>query len=95
MDRYDVFIAGAGPTGMWLARQGVKVAIVDKAAQPGTASRAMAVQARTLELYRQLGLADEVVAASKRNVAINMPTTSATAPTAAFATEHQPFMLNA
>lgn len=76
MDRYDVLIAGAGPTGMvlalWLARQGVKVAVVDKAAQPGTTSRAMAVQARTLELYRQLGLADEVVAAGKRNVAINM-----------------------
>lgn len=76
MDRYDVLIAGAGPTGMvlalWLAHQGVKVAIVDKAAQPGTTSRAMAVQARTLELYRQLGLADEVVAAGKRNVAINM-----------------------
>ena len=76
MDRYDVLIAGAGPTGMvlalWLAGQGVKVAIVDKAAQPGTTSRAMAVQARTLELYRQLGLADEVVAAGKPNVAINM-----------------------
>ncbi|WP_137171734.1 FAD-dependent oxidoreductase [Massilia sp. HP4] len=76
MDRYDVLIAGAGPTGMvlalWLAHQGVKVAIVDKAAQPGTTSRAMAVQARTLELYRQLGLADETIAAGKRNVALNM-----------------------
>ncbi|WP_429206569.1 FAD-dependent monooxygenase [Massilia sp. UYP11] len=76
MDRYDVLIAGAGPTGLvlglWLARQGVKVALVDKAAQPGTTSRAMVVQARTLELYRQLGLADETIAAGKRNVALNM-----------------------
>ncbi|HAK91793.1 MAG TPA: FAD-dependent oxidoreductase, partial [Massilia timonae] len=76
MDRYDVLIAGAGPTGLvlalWLARQGVKVAVVDKAAQPGTTSRAMAVQARTLELYRQLGLADETIAAGKRNIALNM-----------------------
>lgn len=76
MDRYDVLIAGAGPTGLvlalWLAHQGVKVAVVDKAAQPGTTSRAMAVQARTLELYRQLGLADETIAAGKRNIALNM-----------------------
>jgi len=47
VDRYDVLIAGAGPTGLvlalWLAGQGVKVAVVDKAAQPGTTSRAMAV----------------------------------------------------
>ena len=76
MDRYDVLIAGAGPTGLvlalWLTHQGVKVGIVDKAATPGTTSRAMAVQARTLELYRQLGIADEVIAAGKRNIAINM-----------------------
>ena len=76
LDRYDVLIAGAGPTGLvlalWLAHQGVKVAVVDKAAQPGTTSRAMAVQARTLELYRQLGLADETIAAGKRNIALNM-----------------------
>ena len=76
VDRYDVLIAGAGPTGLvlalWLAHQGVKVAVVDKAAQPGTTSRAMAVQARTLELYRQLGLADETIAAGKRNIALNM-----------------------
>ena len=61
-----VLIAGAGPTGLvlalWLTRLGVKVRIVDKTAEPGTTSRAVAVQARTLELYRQVGLADAVVA---------------------------------
>ena len=61
----DVLIAGAGPTGLalalWLAKSGVGVRIVDKAAEPGTTSRALAVQARTLEFYRQLGFADEVV----------------------------------
>jgi 2-polyprenyl-6-methoxyphenol hydroxylase-like FAD-dependent oxidoreductase len=76
MDRYDVLIAGAGPTGMVLAlslaRQGIRVCIVDKADGPGTTSRAMAVQARTLELYRPLGLADEVVAAGRQNPAINL-----------------------
>jgi 2-polyprenyl-6-methoxyphenol hydroxylase-like FAD-dependent oxidoreductase len=47
---------------LWLTRLGVRVRIVDKVAEPGTTSRALAVQARTLELYRQVGLADPVVA---------------------------------
>ena len=61
----DVLIIGAGPTGLvlalWLTKLGVKVRIIDKTAEPGTTSRALAVQARTLELYRQLDLADAVV----------------------------------
>src|SRR5271155_2263377 len=65
MSRSEVLIVGAGPTGLalalWLTKQGVEVRIVDKTAEPGTTSRALAVQARTLELYRQLDLADEVV----------------------------------
>ena len=46
---------------LWLTRLGVGVRIVDKSAEPGTTSRALGVQARTLELYRQVGLADDVV----------------------------------
>ena len=61
----DVLIIGAGPTGLvlalWLTKLGAKVRIVDKTAEPGTTSRALAVQARTLELYRQLDLADAIV----------------------------------
>ncbi|HYO77379.1 MAG TPA: FAD-dependent monooxygenase [Thermoanaerobaculia bacterium] len=61
----DVLITGAGPTGLvlalWLTRAGVRVRIIDKTAEPGTTSRAVAVQGRTLELYAQLGLADAVV----------------------------------
>ena len=45
--------------GLWLARLGVRVRIIDKTAEAGTTSRALAVQARTLELYSQLGLADD------------------------------------
>src|SRR5438093_214443 len=61
-----VLIVGAGPTGLvlalWLTRLGVRVRIIDKTSGPGTTSRALAVQARTLELYRQIRLADAVVA---------------------------------
>jgi 2-polyprenyl-6-methoxyphenol hydroxylase-like FAD-dependent oxidoreductase len=61
----EVLIVGAGPTGLvlalWLKRLGVRVRILDKANEPGTTSRALAVQARTLEFYGQLGFADEVV----------------------------------
>lgn len=77
MDRYDVLIAGAGPTGMVLAlslaKQGARVCIVDRADEPGTTSRAMAVQARTLELYRPLGLADEAAATGRRPPASPTP----------------------
>jgi 2-polyprenyl-6-methoxyphenol hydroxylase and related FAD-dependent oxidoreductases len=72
----DVLITGAGPTGLvlalWLTAQGVKVRIIDKKEGPGDTSRAMVVQARTLELYRQLGLAEPVLEAGNRMVAINM-----------------------
>ncbi|MBV6319838.1 FAD-dependent monooxygenase [Duganella violaceipulchra] len=61
----QVLIVGAGPTGLVLAirlaRHGVGVRIIDKNSGPGQASRAMAVHARTLEFYRQLGFADVVV----------------------------------
>ena len=75
MDQSDVLIAGAGPTGLvlalWLTKAGAKVRIVDKAAGPGTTSRALAVQARTLELYRQLDLTDAVIARGHRTRAGN------------------------
>jgi 2-polyprenyl-6-methoxyphenol hydroxylase-like FAD-dependent oxidoreductase len=61
----EVLIVGAGPTGLalalWLTKLGVKIRIVDKTAEPGTTSRALAVHARTLELYRQLDLANFVI----------------------------------
>jgi 2-polyprenyl-6-methoxyphenol hydroxylase-like FAD-dependent oxidoreductase len=76
MTRSDVLIIGAGPTGLvlalWLTRLGVKIRIVDRTAEPGTTSRALAVQARTLELYRQLDLADFVVAHGHKVPAVNL-----------------------
>lgn len=75
-DPCDVLVIGAGPTGLvlalWLRRMGVRVRIIDKATEPGTTSRALVVHARTLELYRQLGLADEVVERGQRFTALNL-----------------------
>src|SRR5947208_1321457 len=71
----DVLIVGAGPTGLvlalWLTRLGVRVRIIDKTAEPGTTSRALAVQARTLELYRQADLAATVVEGGVKVAAAN------------------------
>ncbi len=76
MAQTDVLIIGAGPTGLvlalWLTKLGAKVRIVDKTAEPGTTSRALAVQARTLELYRQLDLTEAVVARGHRVPAVNL-----------------------
>src|SRR5580698_6633246 len=72
----QVLIAGAGPTGLvlalWLTKQGVTVRIIDRAAAPGTTSRALAVQARTLELYRQLDLTDEVLQKGHKVAGLNL-----------------------
>src|SRR2546421_1534087 len=76
MAQTDVLIIGAGPTGLvlalWLARLGVRVRIVDKTAEPGTTSRALAVQARTLEFYAQIGLADTVVERGRKAIGANI-----------------------
>jgi 2-polyprenyl-6-methoxyphenol hydroxylase-like FAD-dependent oxidoreductase len=72
----DVLIAGAGPTGLmlalWLAQSGVRVRIVDKAAESASTSRALVVHARTLEFYRQLGIADAVVGSAVPFAAVNL-----------------------
>jgi 2-polyprenyl-6-methoxyphenol hydroxylase-like FAD-dependent oxidoreductase len=62
----DVLIVGAGPTGLvlalWLAHLGIRPRIIDRLAEPGTTSRALAVHARILEFYDQIGLASDIVA---------------------------------
>jgi 2-polyprenyl-6-methoxyphenol hydroxylase-like FAD-dependent oxidoreductase len=72
----EVLIVGAGPTGLvlalWLTALGVRVRIIDKTTEAGTTSRALAVQARTLELYRQLDLAAPVLQRGHKVPAINL-----------------------
>ena len=67
----DVIICGAGPTGLALAcqfiRYGVDFVILDKKETITEFSKAIGVQARTLEIYEQIGLADDLV--EKGNIA--------------------------
>lgn len=66
----DVLIAGAGPTGLMLAlellAQGMRVRLIDAAPERSPHSRALAVQARTLELLAAHRLADPLVARGRR-----------------------------
>lgn len=62
----DVLIVGAGPTGLALAvqliRYGIDFVIIDKKETTTPHSKAIGVQARTLEIYDQIGLAENLVA---------------------------------
>ena len=62
----DVLIVGAGPTGLALAcqliRYGVDFRIIDTKENTTPYSKAIGVQARTLEIYEQIGLADRLIA---------------------------------
>jgi 2-polyprenyl-6-methoxyphenol hydroxylase-like FAD-dependent oxidoreductase len=68
----DVLVVGAGPTGLMAgvvcASRGVPAVVVDRKAGPTRESRALAVQARTMEIYDQLGLADQVLAGANTAV---------------------------
>lgn len=61
----DVLVVGAGPSGLMaavcLARLGVDVTITDGKSEPTRESRALALQARSIEIYAQLRLVDRVL----------------------------------
>lgn len=67
--KIPVLIVGAGPSGLalalWLKRSGVGLRIIDKAAAPSKDSCAVMIHARTLEFYRQIGVADDIIAAGR------------------------------
>jgi 2-polyprenyl-6-methoxyphenol hydroxylase-like FAD-dependent oxidoreductase len=65
----SVLIVGAGPSGLMMAAQllryGIQPVIIDKRLGPTDRSKALAVQARSLEIYRQLGIIDKVLSGGK------------------------------
>jgi 2-polyprenyl-6-methoxyphenol hydroxylase-like FAD-dependent oxidoreductase len=72
----DVLVIGAGPTGLMLAnqlgRRGVRTTIIDRHSGPAQQSRAMAVHARTLEIYSKLGIAERAVELGRPAYGANM-----------------------
>jgi 2-polyprenyl-6-methoxyphenol hydroxylase-like FAD-dependent oxidoreductase len=72
----DVLIVGAGPTGLMLAnqlgRRGIKTVIIDRHSGPAQQTRAMAVHARTLEIYAKLGISDRAVELGRVGNGANM-----------------------
>src|ERR1700710_1011032 len=66
----QVLIVGAGPSGLMMAAQllryGVQPVIIDSKQGPTNHSKALAVQARSLEIYRQMGVIDRVISGGKQ-----------------------------
>jgi len=71
-----VLIVGAGPTGLALAAQlaafGVPFRIVDRSLDRAHESRAVAVQARTLEMLQPYGVADALVARGRSTAQLQL-----------------------
>jgi 2-polyprenyl-6-methoxyphenol hydroxylase-like FAD-dependent oxidoreductase len=72
----DALVVGAGPTGLLmgaeLARHGLACRVIDRDEHGATESRALAIQARTVEVFDDLGIADEALARGLHAGGINM-----------------------
>src|SRR5260221_13503020 len=72
----DVLVVGAGPTGLMLAnqlaRRGVRVLVIDRHAGPLLQTRALGVQARTMEIYAKVGIVDRALKLGKRGTGANL-----------------------
>jgi 2-polyprenyl-6-methoxyphenol hydroxylase-like FAD-dependent oxidoreductase len=62
----EVLIVGAGPTGLTLAfellRRNISCLVIDQLPGPSDKSRALAIHARTLELFEKMGIIDDFLA---------------------------------
>src|ERR1700723_2173185 len=61
----DVLVVGAGPVGLVagceLVRRGLRVGVIDKRAEPTDQSRAIAIHARSLDMFDRMGIVDEML----------------------------------
>src|SRR5262245_2492093 len=65
----DVLVVGAAPTGLMLAnqlaRRGIKPMIIDRHSGPAQQTRAIGVQARTMEIYAGVGRVEQALRLGK------------------------------
>lgn len=71
----QVLIVGAGPSGLMMAAQllryGIQPVIIDSKQGPTDQSKALAVQARSLEIYRQMGVIDKILPGGKQSEGVS------------------------
>ena len=76
LPKTQVIIVGAGPTGLSLAaellRYGIDFIIIEKNEKTTHLSKAVVVQARTLEIFDELGLGDKAIAEGRMTTAFNV-----------------------
>ena len=67
----EVLIVGAGPTGLTLAidlgRRGIKCMLIEQKEAPAFLPKMERINARTMEIYRRMGLAQQIRAAGLRS----------------------------
>lgn len=70
-----VLVFGAGPTGLAaaldLARFSIPMRLIDVAPEPGSHSRAVAIQPRTLEIFAQRGCVERILELGHKSYAAN------------------------
>ncbi len=71
MNNNDVLIVGAGPTGLTLAidlgKRGVRCTIIEQKERPAFLPKMERINARTMEIYRRMGLAQNIRGAGLRS----------------------------
>src|SRR5271166_4247045 len=75
-DVLNVLVVGGGPVGLVagceLARCGVGVRVIDKLTQPTDQSRAIAVHARSLDMFDRMDLVDELLGTGVKAIAMQL-----------------------
>jgi 2-polyprenyl-6-methoxyphenol hydroxylase-like FAD-dependent oxidoreductase len=71
----EILIVGAGPTGLtlavWLALSGTSFRIIDPKPGPTDETRAVGIQARTLEMWDRMGISERALARGRKAEAID------------------------